>query len=151
MSDDAESQGPPVLPTRTIHIPFQPRRRGMFTEQQMSPKVGELIEDAFYSLLRANEGLEKVQELVGLGMDLSQLLAPHSHTTWKILAPQERRFRENWDRFISAMGRANSNADPNLQRTEVEGTTVDPAPTPSPALTVRGPQKVTPVMQVQVW
>ena len=36
-------------------------------------------------------------------MDLKQLLAPHSQMTWKFMVPQEQRFRENWNKFISAV------------------------------------------------
>jgi hypothetical protein len=75
----------------------------MSTDQRASERVGELIHNAFESLLQVNTDLERLQDLIGLGMDLRQLFAPHSQTAWKFMVPQEKRLRENWEKFISAL------------------------------------------------
>lgn len=102
----------------------------MSTDQRASERVGELIHHAFESLLQANTDLERLQDLIGLGMDLKQLLAPHSQMTRKFMVPQEQRFSENWKRFILAVEGAGTSTD-RPQQVAVE--TTEAAPTPLPA------------------
>jgi len=119
----------------------------MSTDQRASERVGELIHHAFESLLQANTDLERLQDLIGLGMDLRQLLAPHSQSTWKFMVPQEQRFRENWKKFISAVEEAESS--PSHPQQVVVGT-VEPAPTPLPAITAQTPEEAGPTTQNKV-
>ena len=119
----------------------------MSTDQRASERVGELIHHAFEALLKANTDLERVQDLIGLGMDLNQLLAPHSQATWKFMVPQEQRFRENWNKFISAMEGTESSVG-RAQEAAVE--TVEPTPTPSPAITAQATEEVLPETQSKV-
>lgn len=123
----------------------------MSTDQRASEKVGELIHYAYESLLQVNAGLERLQDLIGLGMDLKQLLIPHSQMTWKFMVPQQQKFRENWDKFISSMEDANSSVGPDLRRVEAEAIGIKPAPAPLTADAARVPEKVIPVMPVEVW
>jgi hypothetical protein len=126
--------------------------RGMSTDQRASEKVGQLVQNAFESLLQVNTCLERLQDLIGLGMDVEQLLAPHAQVTWKFLVPQEKRLQENWGKFISAVESANLNAATglSLQQTVAEAAMVESAPTPFPVTVVRIPEKVTPVVRVEV-
>ena len=102
----------------------------MSTDQRASERVGELIHHAFESLLQTNTDLERLQDLIGLGMDLKQLLAPHSQMTQKFMVPQEQRFRENWKRFILAVEGAGSSTG-RPQQAAVETTEVVPTPLPA--------------------
>ena len=120
----------------------------MSTDQRASERVGELIHHAFESLLQANTDLERLQDLIGLGMDLKQLLTPHSQMTRKFMAPQEQRFRENWSKFISAVEGAESNTS-HPQRATVEST-IEPGPAPLSAITVQTTEGVAPVTQTKV-
>ena len=100
---------------------------------------------AFESLLQANTDLERLQDLIGLGMDLKQLLAPHSQMTWKFMAPQEQRFRENWNKFISAV----ESSVGHPQQAAVE--TVKPGSGALlPAIAVQITDAAAPVMQTKV-
>lgn len=122
----------------------------MSTDQRASERVGELIHHTFDSLLQANTGLERLRDLIGLGMDLGQLLAPHSQMTWKLMVPQEKRFRENWDEFMSVMRGVGLSAGPNVQQAEVKAVTAEPESAPLPAIAACVPEEVTAVMQVEV-
>ena len=120
----------------------------MSTDQRVSERVGELIHHAFESLLQANTDLERLQDLIGLGMDLKQLLVPHSPTTWKFMVPQEQRFRENWNKFLSAVEGAESSAS-LPQETAVE--IAEPASAPTlPTITTQAPEKALPGAQSKV-
>lgn len=119
----------------------------MSTNQRASERVGQLIHHAFESLLQANTDLERLQDLIGLGMDLKELLAPHSQMTWKFIAPQEQRFRENWTKFISAVEGAESNAG-HTQLGVVE--TVEPGSSSLPAITVPTTEEASLVMRAKV-
>lgn len=120
----------------------------MSTNQRASERVGQLIHHAFESLLQANTDLERLQDLIGLGMDLKELLAPHSQMTWKFIAPQEQRFRENWAKFISAVEGAESSAG-HTQLGVVE--TVEPGSDSSlPAITVPTTEETSLVMRAKV-
>jgi len=120
----------------------------MSTDQRATEKVGELIHHVFESLLQVNTDFERLQDLLGLGIDLKQLLAPHSHMTWRFIAPQEERFRESWKKFVSAM----QDAEPNpSQPRSVVVETVDPAPAPLPAAMVQAVEKPAPAAQAEVW
>lgn len=99
----------------------------MSTDQRASERVGELIQD------------------------LKQLLAPHCQMTRKFIVPQEKRFRENWDKFISVMEGANSSATPDVQQVVMEVVTAEPVPAPLSAIAVRVPEKVTTATRVRVW
>ena len=123
----------------------------MSTDQRAPERVGELIQNAFNLLLQVNTGLEMLQFLTGSGTDLNQLLAPHSQTTWEFLVPQEKRFRENWGKFISAMEGASLSTGPKIQRVEVEAVTVYRAPAPLLAIAASVPEKAISVIQVEVW
>lgn len=119
----------------------------MSTDQRASERVGELIHHAFESLLQVNTDLERLQDLIGLGMDLKQLLAPHSQITLKFMVPQEQRFRENWNNFISAVeGVGSSSSRP--QQAAVE--TVEPASISLPAVATQVPEEVPPETQRKV-
>ena len=143
---------PPYFPTyHTSAVPLTNRERGMSTDQRASERVGELIHYAYESLLQVNAGLERLQDLIGLGMDLKQLLIPHSQMTWKFMVPQQQKFRENWDKFISSMEDANSSVGPDLRRVEAEAIGIKPAPAPLTADAARVPEKVILVMPVEVW
>lgn len=122
----------------------------MSTDQRASERVGELIQNAFESLLQVNTYLERLQDLIGLGMDLEQLLAPHTQATWKFMVPQGERLRENWTKFISAVEGTNSSAAPSIQPAVVMAATVERAPAPFPSITVPVTEKVTPAIQVEV-
>ena len=119
----------------------------MSTDQRASERVGELIHHAFESLLQANTDFERLRDLCGLGMDSKQLLTPHSQMTWKFMAPQEERFRENWKKFVSAMQDAESSPS---QSQPVVVETIDPAPTSLPAITARAAGGVASVTQNEV-
>ena len=132
--ENGETQIPAVF-SHVPHLPAPPRTQtGMSTDQRASERIGELIHDAFESLLQVNTNLERLQDLIGLGMDLGRLLAPHSQATWKFMVPQEQRFRENWNKFISATEGAESSVS-RPQRAPAE--TVEPAPAPSPVITAQ--------------
>lgn len=138
----------PYFPTYDTFTVLSPTPTVMSTDQRASERVGELIHHAFESLLQANTDLERLQDLIGLGMDLKQLLAPHSQTTWKFMVPQEQRFRENWNKFISALETAEASAS----RPQQAGVgTVEPAPTPLPAITPQAPEEAPPEAQSKVW
>jgi len=120
----------------------------MSTDQRASERIGELIHDAFESLLQVNTNLERLQDLIGLGMDLGRLLAPHSQATWKFMVPQEQRFRENWNKFISATEGAESSVS-RPQQAAVEN--AEPVPTPSPVITAQATaEEVLPETQSKV-
>jgi len=119
----------------------------MSTDQRASERVGELIHHAFESLLQANTALERLQDLIGLGMDLKQLMAPHSQSTWRFMVPQEQRFRENWKKFISTVEGVESIAS-HPQQAAVGAT--EPAPTPLPATTAQTPVEALTVRQNKV-
>lgn len=119
----------------------------MSTNQRASERVGQLIHHAFESLLQANTDLERLQDLIGLGMDLKELLAPHSQMTWKFIAPQEQRFRENWAKFISAVEGAESSVG-HTQPGVVE--TVEPGSSSLPAITVPTTEEASLVMRAKV-
>ena len=109
----------------------------MTTDQRASERVGELIHHAFESLLQVNTDLERLQDLIGLGMDSKHILAPHSLETWKYMVPQEKRFRENWGKFIVALeGADSSSGESNLQPAVVTEETI--------------PEEVEPVVQAMV-
>lgn len=120
----------------------------MSTNQRASKKAGELIHNAFESLLQVNADLERLQDLLGLGMDARHLLTPHSQTTWKFLAPQEQKFRENWKKFVSATEAAESSAN-HPQQTAVEPT--EPTSTaPLPAIAAQTTEEPVAVTQTEV-
>ena len=118
----------------------------MSTDQRASERVGELIHHAFESLLQANTDFERLQDLLRLGMDSKQLLTPHSQMTWKFMAPQEERFRENWKKFVAAMQDAESCP---IQPQPVVVETVEPTPAPLPAITIQA-EEATSVTQTEV-
>jgi len=132
--ENGETQIPAVF----SHVPHphcaSANANGMSTDQRASERIGELIHDAFESLLQVNTNLERLQDLIGLGMDLGRLLAPHSQATWKFMVPQEQRFRENWNKFISATEGAESSVS-RPQQAAVEN--VEPAPAPPPVITIQ--------------
>ena len=66
----------------------------MSLEQRASQEVGGLIDHVYESLLEANLDLERLRSLGKIGLDLKELLAPHSQTM-KFLAPQVEHLREN--------------------------------------------------------
>lgn len=118
----------------------------MSTDQRASERVGKLIHDAFESLLQANTDLDRLQDLLGLGIDAEYLLAPHSQMTWKFLVPQEQKFRENWKKFISAV----ENAEPSVIRPQqVAVGASGPAPTP-PAIAAQTAEETAAVTQTEV-
>jgi len=119
----------------------------MSTDQRASERVGELIHHAFESLLQANTDFDRLQDLLGLGMDSRQLLTPHSQMTWKFIAPQEERFRENWKKFVSAIQDAESSP---IQSQLVVVEAVEPAPVALPAITVQATEEPAPVTQIEV-
>ena len=137
----------PYFPTYHTFLVPSPTPTAMSTDQRASERVGELIHHAFESLLQANTDLERLQDLLGLGMDLKQLLAPHSQMTWKFIAPQEERFRENWKKFVSAMEGVGSSSSQH-QPAEVE--TVEPPSTSSPTITFHVAQEAALVTQTKV-
>lgn len=119
----------------------------MSTDQKASERIGELVQRVYDSLLQANTDLERIQDLTGLGLDRRQLLTPHSQATWKFVVPQEQKFRESWNNFISAMERVESNAGNSQQATVA---TVDPIPAPAlPAIVTQTPEEV-PVLRDKV-
>ena len=119
----------------------------MSTDQRASERVGELLHLAFESLSQANAYLERLQDLIGLGIDLKQLLAPHSQMTRKFMAPQEQKFRENWKKFITATEDAGSSTG-NPQQMTAE--TLEPAPAASPTTAIQATEEAMPVTQIEV-
>ena len=112
----------------------------MSTDQKASERIGELVQRVYDSLQQANTDLERIQDLTRLGLDRKQLLAPHSQATWKFVVPQEQKFRESWNEFLSVMEGVESNASNSRQATVG---TVDPTPAPAlPALTTQTPEAV---------
>ena len=138
---------PPYFPTYCAFTVPSHTPAAMSTDQRVSERLGELVQDAFEALLRANTNLERLQDLIGLGMDPKELLTPHSQATWKFLVPQEQRFRENWNKFISAMEGVKSSVN-HPQQAAVE--TVEPAPTPLPAVTAQATGETLPRTQDEV-
>ena len=145
---NGEELGPcRTFPTYRTFLVTSPTPTPMSTDQRASERVGQLIHHAFESLLQANTDLERLQDLLGLGMDLKQLLVPHSQMTWKFMAPQEERFRENWKKLVSAMeGVVSSSSLP--QPVVVEN--VLPASSSLPAITVREAEEAAPTTQIKV-
>ena len=137
----------PYFPTYHTPPVLSPTPTAMSTDQRASDRVGELIHHAFESLLQANKDLERLQDLLGLGMDSRQLLAPHSQMTWKFMAPQEEKFRENWKKFVSAMQDVESSSG---QPQPVVAKTVEPASASLPAIIVQAAGEAVPVAQTQV-
>ena len=120
----------------------------MSTDQRASERVGELIHHAFESLLQANTDFERLQDLLQLGMDSKQLLTPHSQMTWKFMAPQEEKFRENWNKFVSVMQDAESST---IQPRALVVETVESAPAPLPAIAARAAEEAAPATRTEVW
>jgi hypothetical protein len=136
-----------VFPTdHTSQVP-SPTPTQMSTDQRASERVGELIHHAFDSLLQATTDLERLQDLIGLGMDLKTLLAPHSQAMFKFMVPQEQRFRENWDKFLSVMEAAESSIG-RPQQPAPEA--IEPPPAPLPAIAVQAADEVAPPTQTKV-
>ena len=119
----------------------------MSTDQRASERVGELLHLTFESLSQANAYLERLQDLIGLGIDLEQLLAPHSRMTRKFIVPQEQKFRENWNKFTTAVEDAGSSTS-TVQQVTAE--TVEPAPAPLPTIAAQVTEEATLVIQNKV-
>jgi uncharacterized protein YoaH (UPF0181 family) len=144
-----KNQTLPYFPTyHTFTVPPQ-TPTAMSTDQRASDRVGELVHDVFEALLQANAALERIQDLIGLGMDLKQLLAPHSQATWNYMAPQQQRFNKNWEKFVSAMEGAAQSSVSHPQQAAVE--TVQPAPAPLPTITAQVTEEALPEIQSKVW
>lgn len=144
-----QNGGRTSIPTSHTSLPlflFTSASGAMATDQRASERVGELIHRTFESLLQANTDLERLQDLIGLGMGQTQLLAPHSKTTWKFILPQEKRFRENWEKFIAVVNGGHSNVDlPGPSRATVGAVMSDHAPALVPATSIRAQDTVAPV------
>ena len=87
----------------------------MSTDQIASERIGELIQHVYDSLQQANTDLERIQDLIELGLDRKQLLIPHSQATRKFVVPQEQKFRESWSKFLFAMERVELDASSSQQ------------------------------------
>ena len=133
------------------HLRIQPMANGrMSLEQRASQEAGGLIDHAYESLLEVNLDLERLQSLGAIGLDLKELLAPHSPTV-KFLAPQVEHLRENWGRLIRALESADSRSVGTGPRQEViEAGQAETAPASLPAITVRAPGQASPAIQITV-
>jgi hypothetical protein len=136
-----------VFPTdHTSQVP-SPTPMQMSIDQRASERVGELIHHAFNSLLQATTDLERLQDLIGLGVYLQTLLAPHSQAMFEFMVLQEQRFRENWDKFLSVMEAAESSVS-RPQQPAPEA--IEPPPGSLPVIAVQVADEVALPTQTKV-
>lgn len=110
----------------------------MSAEQQASERVGGIIYETLKVFLQMNTVLGELRGFVRSGMDLKQLLAPHSLVAWECLVPQEKKFREGWELFVSGLEGADPvNVVTGPREAAVEPAVVKPTPAPLPVVAMR--------------
>lgn len=123
----------------------------MSADQRASVKVKDIVSNVLELLVKLNKNWKELRELGKLGMDLGQLLAPHSLLSWECIVPQEKVFLEGWKLFVSCLEGADpATVEVGPQEVALEAAVVEPAYAPLPVVADPVSEETVPVIQVEV-